>query len=515
MSTKFNSRFIGTLIALSQLLVACGQPYFKSLEPGYQLSQKINVPHATRVSVGFESVDHRSRNFWGMGSEISEAVTECLEYSLFSDTAQSDDPEILLNVSVRELKYRTRINVIGVIPPFSFLAVLGLLPGELHESSAIVEARIVTPEGLTLGHWESTKVVAKGYGLYSANCNTSVHDGGAGRLAIQEALDDVKRQIDVDRNRLVAAINDLERQQNAVAVKDHPSESGQAVPRERTEPPSPLPAKMSDVDLSIPRGRVEHNDAVAVIIGNRDYTCTDVPAVDYAINDASIVKRYVTDLLGYREGNVIYVENATGAELRSVFGSEQYPGRLANMMKEGSSDVFVYYSGHGAPDPNNLQGYFIPVDCCPDEARLNGYPLETFYQNMAKLSPRSLTIVIDACFSGGSNAGMLIGQASPLAIEVENPAVLGPGRAVFTSSSGTEISSWYPEMKHGLFTYFFLKGLKGEADQNGDLVLTSGELFDYVSDKTNAVPYLARTLYKGRTQTPTFSGDSTVALVEY
>lgn len=299
--------------------------------------------------------------------------------------------------------------------------------------------------------------------------------------------------------------------QNPVSAE--PS-GGQTMPNEDPEVAEPR-RRLSDVDRDIPQGSTMHPNALAVVIGNRDYTCTDVPAVEYAINDASIVKRYVIDLLGYREGNVIYIENATGAELRSVFGSEQYPGRLANLMKEGSSDVFVYYSGHGAPDPNNLQGYFIPVDCCPDEARLNGYPLETFYQNMAKLAPRSLTIVIDACFSGSSNAGMLIGHASPLAIEVANPAILGPGRAVFTSSSGAEISSWYPEMRHGLFTYFFLKGLKGEADRNGDLVLTSGELFDYVSDKTNAVPYLARTLYKGRTQTPTFSGDSTVALVEY
>lgn len=155
------------------------------------------------------------------------------------------------------------------------------------------------------------------------------------------------------------------------------------------------------------------------------------------------------------------------------------------------------------------------MDCCPNDVRLNGYPLATFYENMGKLQPKSLTIVIDACFSGGSNQGMLIRQASPVALEIENPANVGDSCVVFTSSAGNEISSWYPEKSHGLFTYFFLKGLRGEADNNGDKKLTTQELYDYVSDKTRGVPYYARSIYNGRVQTPSISGDSRMVLVEY
>lgn len=157
----------------------------------------------------------------------------------------------------------------------------------------------------------------------------------------------------------------------------------------------------------------------------------------------------------------------------------------------------------------------MPVDCCPNDVRLNGYPLATFYENMGKLQPKSLTIVIDACFSGGSNQGMIIGQASPISIEIENPATIGDSCAVFTSSAGNEISSWYPEMKHGLFTYFFLKGLRGNADNNGDKKLTTQELYDYLSDPTRGVPYYARSIHNGRVQTPSISGDSKMVLVEY
>ena len=38
---------------------------------------------------------------------------------------------------------------------------------------------------------------------------------------------------------------------------------------------------------------------------------------------------------------------------------------------------------------------------------------------------------------------------------------------------------------HGVFTYFLLRGLKGEADKNHDGVVTAGELFAYLE---RAVP---------------------------
>jgi uncharacterized protein with WD repeat len=274
-------------------------------------------------------------------------------------------------------------------------------------------------------------------------------------------------------------------------------------------------AQLSDVDVDVPNGRMLNMDAVAVVIGNRDYTCTDVPAVQYAGSDARTIKQYLVDLLGYRGGNILYVENATGTDMRSLLGTQEFQGRLGNIVKPNVSDVCVYYSGHGAPDPNTGKGYFLPVDCCPNDVRLNGYPLETFYDNMVKLSPRSLTVVIDACFSGGSNDGMIIQHASPLSIEIENPAMLGSNRVQFSSSGGNEISSWYPEKKHSLFTYFFLKGLRGDADSNQDKKLTSQELFEYLSDPTQGVPYYARSIYNGRVQTPSISGDSSMVLVEY
>jgi len=231
--------------------------------------------------------------------------------------------------------------------------------------------------------------------------------------------------------------------------------------------------------------------------------------------NGNVVKSTILKALGYKEGNILYHPNATNAVFRSLFGSREIPeGRLAQLVKPGRSDVFVYYSGHGAPDLNDERGFFVPVDCAPGDVRLNGYPLDLFYQNLSRIEARSTTVVIDACFSGGSNQGMIIKEASPIGIRVTNPALELDNGVVFTSSGGDEISSWYPEKGHGLFTYFFLKGVQGAADANRDAHISAAELHAFVQDRSEGVPYMARALYQGRRQTPGLFGDRERVIVE-
>jgi hypothetical protein len=48
------------------------------------------------------------------------------------------------------------------------------------------------------------------------------------------------------------------------------------------------------------------------------------------------------------------------------------------------------------------------------------------------------------------------------------------------ASSGEEFASWYPERAHGLFTFFLLEGLSGEADANGDRSIGIAEIDSYL-----------------------------------
>lgn len=259
-----------------------------------------------------------------------------------------------------------------------------------------------------------------------------------------------------------------------------------------------------DVDSNIPQGAKAGQYDIAVIIGNKAYG-ENIPAVAYADRDALVMKEYVLRTMGFDEANVIYAENATLSKLNEIFGTENAPkGRLYKYVKPNVSRVFIYYGGHGAPDLESGDAFFVPVDGNPEYIRASGYRLQTFYDNLSKLPAKKVTVVLDACFSGNTDKGMLFKGISPALVKVKKEYRGPAGAVLMTSASVDQVSAWYPEKRHSLFTYYFLKGLQGEADKSGDGKITVGELSEYLKEH---VPYMARRL-KGLEQQPVVMGNA-------
>ena len=244
-------------------------------------------------------------------------------------------------------------------------------------------------------------------------------------------------------------------------------------------------------------------DDVAVIIGNADYSKQgkDIPDVVPAYADAAGFKRYVIDALGVREGNIIDLRDATGSQMVSVFGSaDNARGQLYDWVRPGRSRVHVYYSGHGAPGGTSGTAYLVPADADGARIELNGYPLATLYRNLGALPAVSVTVTLEACFSGASQAGTVISNASPVYLKAQAPPV-PPRVTVIAAGAANQIASWEEDKSHGLFTKYFLKGMSGEADAgpygNGDGRVEFKELDAYLKD---TLTYYARRYY-GRDQT--------------
>ena len=268
-----------------------------------------------------------------------------------------------------------------------------------------------------------------------------------------------------------------------------------------------IPALGSALLAGIPTARTTNPDAFAVIIGNRSYT--NAPSVTYAANDAAVVRQYAEKALGIRPGNIIELTDATKSTLEDLFGVAGNPnGRLKDLVIPGRSEVFVFYSGHGAPDPQAERAYLMPVDANANRLGITGYSLDLLYDNLAALNAKHVTVVLDACFSGGSAGGeMLITAASPIGIRVNDPSARFAGRnaTVIAAATGQQLANWYPEQRHGMLTYFFLKGLQGSADRDGDGRISVGEMKSWLQEG-QGLPYEARRLFS-RPQTPQVFGD--------
>ena len=302
---------------------------------------------------------------------------------------------------------------------------------------------------------------------------------------------------------------------------------GQIAALPRDEDPAPERVQIEDLqDLeidvrkNIPETGMKNPNAIAVVIGNRDYDGRDVPAVDFALADASIIRAYLIQTLGYNEDNVLYYTNATKGTFESVFGNENnHKGKLFYRADpKGQSDLFIYYSGHGAPDIQSSSeekpSYLVPKDADPSHVRFGGYALDVLYNNLRQIPHRRVTVVIDACFSGMSDGGRLMGDISPLGLpsQADSGARLSQqSTTIFTASGSRQVASWYRDKQHSLFTYFFLKALRGDADANKNKVLTAAEISAYVSDRVLSI---ARRRHS-RDQNPEFIGNKDAVMVQY
>jgi len=254
------------------------------------------------------------------------------------------------------------------------------------------------------------------------------------------------------------------------------------------------------LNIKHPNGALRHDD-VAVIIGNANYESQgkDIPNVVPAYADAAGMKQYAVAALGIPESNIIVIRDATQADMVSTFGSEKdHRGRLFNLVEPGESKVFVFYAGHGAPGAKGNR-YLVPVDARASLLRLNGYRLSTLYRNLGRLPAQSVTVVLEACFSGVSAAGAVVPAASGIYLSAKEIAV--PQKlTIIAAGAGEQIASWEKDKSHGLFTKYFLMGMSGEADAmpngNGDGTITLPELQSYLK---GTVTRLARRYY-GRDQ---------------
>lgn len=257
-----------------------------------------------------------------------------------------------------------------------------------------------------------------------------------------------------------------------------------------------------------------NDDGVAVVIGNRAYK-GQVPAVEFAHNDAEAVKRWILDVQGFRPGNVIDLRDASQAEMLSVFGSpDNHRGKLFQYVRPGESDIVVFYSGHGMPGLRDKRGFLLPVDANPDTVEINGYPVDALYANLGKLQAKSVLVLLDACFSGDTPKGALTRAASGVSIVPTMPTVTG-AMTVITAARGDQLASWDETAKHGLFTEFLLRGVYGAADsdRSGDRngVVTARELKAYLDRE---LTYAARRAFN-RDQNATVQGDESVVLANF
>ena len=123
-------------------------------------------------------------------------------------------------------------------------------------------------------------------------------------------------------------------------------------------------------------------------------TASNCPQADFATQDAQLVTDYLVKILGYSEENVVTLLNDRATNVDFVKYFEKW---LPNNIEKGST-VFVYFSGHGAPNSKSGDAYLVPYDGDPSFIDETGYSLKRMYGALSKLPAKEIIVALDSCF---------------------------------------------------------------------------------------------------------------------
>jgi hypothetical protein len=313
----------------------------------------------------------------------------------------------------------------------------------------------------------------------------------------EEAMDAVHQKLP---SLIKGLASDVESDSRLVAYARGGAEPGMMGGVVMAKPRTVIPP--SDVD-KVPEGKVARKNAYAVVVGIEQYR-QKLPKADFAAHDAQVMNDYLIKTLGLQEENVALLTDDHAARTDLEKYLEKW---LPNRVEKGDT-VFIYFSGHGAPNPKTGEAYMVPYDGDPAYIDTTGYPLKRLYEQLATLPAKEVVVMLDSCFSGAGGRSVIAKGMRPMGLSVETPVQAKGKTVVLAASSGDQVSSTYDPKGHGLFTYFLLKGLQGEADQNKDGAVDLQEVFDYLKPQ---VERIARREYNNE-QTPQLLGNHDLLL---
>jgi uncharacterized caspase-like protein len=232
----------------------------------------------------------------------------------------------------------------------------------------------------------------------------------------------------------------------------------------------------------------------AVVIGVGAYASPDIPRLRYATRDAEAMYRFLTTKGGYTKDNVLLLTD-TAAQKPTLQNIRRALGEFLYRKPARNDTVLIYYAGHGAPEvdaagneADGLAKYLIPTDAEPQSLYSTALPMDEIQRIFARIPAERIVMLLDTCYSGTAGGRTFMRQqirSGTINDQFLERLTRSKGRVIITASGPNEVALESSELGHGVFTYFLLQGLGGQADRNTDGLVTVSELYEYVEEQVD------------------------------
>lgn len=215
----------------------------------------------------------------------------------------------------------------------------------------------------------------------------------------------------------------------------------------------------------------------ALLIGVSEYEDPGFKPLPSAIADIQAIRRVLLQSSEFSEDQVRVLANPSKHEVE-----ESIYWLFVNRQKQDL--LLLYFSGHGIKDQLGKLYFSLPSTRKDERGELMDYtaiPATVLHDRMVNSRSNCQVLVLDCCFSGAFAKGLTVKDDGRVDISTQ---LGGKGRAIFTSSNSIEYSFQQEEVNLSVYTHFFVEGLeKGAADLDGDGLISTDELHEYVSKK--------------------------------
>ena len=249
-----------------------------------------------------------------------------------------------------------------------------------------------------------------------------------------------------------------------------------------------------------------NNHTVALIFGIENYNQS--PKATYANLDAKYFAEYAKKGFGIKQQNIKLLIDKDANLISSLGILEKWlPGKI----KSGQTELIIFFAGHGLASNDGKELFLLSQDSDPDLLKRTALSRSEIFDTITKLKPKSVTMFFDTCYSGVSrDEETLLASARPVRIVAGEQDGIPDNFTIFSASKLDQISSGLKEAKHGIFSYYLMKGLEGNADSNNDKKITNGELLAYMDENVSQ-----KASELGRQQNPSLAGDPDRVLISY
>ena len=290
-------------------------------------------------------------------------------------------------------------------------------------------------------------------------------------------------------NNIVVSMTSLRSSQTVRPENEALAMRDQSIPRIA---PALLLAALTVVPALAQPG-TRRGEKYALLVGVKAYDPNELHDLAYSEADVTGLAT-VLKAGGYEPANVVLMTQALGAtkpRLLPLAANIRKELSLLLQDLEPADSVVAAFAGHGVQFAGEKSTYFCPADAkLADRSTL--IPLDDVYRELEASKAGLKLLLVNAC----RNDPRTKNSRSRAEVELESlnrPQVVPPpgGVLAFFSCSEGEKAQEYEELRHGVFFHFVIQGLGGEADLDGDGLISPEELAhfakrrvrDYVREK--------------------------------